>query len=95
MTHTKGPWTIRNKTEFRNQVAIEPSIGCAYGAGQEVLANATLMASAPELLEALESLVKEYEYVVRSEFEGTSSYVPLLEPAVSAKAAIAKAKGEV
>lgn len=57
MSHTKGPWTVRNKTEFRNQIAIEPCIGCAYGAGQEVLANATLMAAAPELLEALVAFV--------------------------------------
>ena len=52
--HTKGPWHVGTGTGFINQVAIEPAIGCAYGAGDEVLANARLMAAAPEMLDALQ-----------------------------------------
>lgn len=48
-THTPAPWRVGGNTGCVNQIAIEPTIGCAYGAGEEVLANARLMAAAPEL----------------------------------------------
>lgn len=50
--HTKGPWRVGGPTEYTNQVSIEPAIGCVYGAGDEVKANANLIAAAPELLTA-------------------------------------------
>lgn len=50
--HTPGPWRVGGGTGLLNQLAIEPSIGCAYGKGNEVEANARLMAAAPELLKA-------------------------------------------
>ena len=54
-THTSGPWHVGSATEFRNQIGIEPTIGCVYGdiKGKETKANARLIAAAPELLEAL------------------------------------------
>ena len=82
MTHTKGPWSVRMPTEFLNQAAIEPCIGCVYGAGEELQANANLIAAAPELLEALEVIIEDLE-------EGAKPRMKL------ARAAIAKAKGEV
>lgn len=50
--HTPGPWRVGGPTEFINQVTIEPAIGCVYGAGEELKANARLIAAAPGLLEA-------------------------------------------
>lgn len=54
--HTPGPWKVGNPTGFVNQIGIEPAIGCAYGAGDEVLANARLIAVAPDLLQVLREL---------------------------------------
>ncbi len=62
--HTKGPWKVGGKTGFINQLAIEPSIGTAYGAGEELQANARLIAAAPDLLEALEALLEGNPSVV-------------------------------
>lgn len=51
--HTPDPWSVGGSTGLINQIEISPSIGCAYGAGEEVKANARLMAAAPDLLLAL------------------------------------------
>lgn len=61
LNHTPGPWTVRGPTQHVNQIAIDPAIGCAYGAGDEVLANAALMAAAPDLAAALRDLLDDYE----------------------------------
>ena len=53
---TPGPWKVGGPTGFVNQISIEPAIGIVYGAGQEVAANARLIAAAPELVEALQDL---------------------------------------
>ena len=52
--HTPGPWHVGRRTEFRNQIAIEPTIGCVYGdiEHSETKANAHIFAAGPELLEA-------------------------------------------
>lgn len=55
MSHTPGPWRVGGPTGLVNQVSIEPSIGCVYGAAEEVQANANLVAASPELYAALES----------------------------------------
>ncbi len=104
MTHTKGPWSVRMPTEFLNQAAIEPCIGCVYGAGEELQANANLIASAPELLEALEACVEQLEHDSRDCYS-TGPYTgdhiadlvrcPGCAAISKARAAIAKAKGEV
>lgn len=60
-SHTPGPWTVRGPTGYLNQTAIDPAIGCAYGSGDEVQANAALIAAAPELLEALVAILPHYE----------------------------------
>ena len=84
--HTPGPWTVGGDTQFMNQVEIWPAIGCAYGAGPEVIANARLIAAAPDLLEALEDLIGNYK-----ENKGAGLGIG---PIMKAKTAIAKAKGE-
>ena len=53
---TPGPWKIGGPTGFVNQISIYPAIGIVYGAGQEIAANARLIAAAPDLVEALQDL---------------------------------------
>jgi len=60
-SHTPGPWTVRGPTGYLNQTAIDPAIGCAYGSGDEVQANAALIAAAPDLAAALRDLLEDYE----------------------------------
>jgi hypothetical protein len=55
--HTPGPWTVGGPTGYFYQLEINPSIGKVYGAGEELKANARLIAAAPELLEVLEELM--------------------------------------
>ena len=91
--HTPGPWMVG------------PSGKTIFGGEDELLlasceltpftpttkrANARLIAVAPELLEALEEMVKMYEDVV----DCSDLLEPDSEPTADAKAAIAKAKGE-
>jgi hypothetical protein len=84
--HTPGPWTVGDSGGYLNQMKIEPAIGVVYGAGEEIQANAHLIAAAPELLEALQELKEE----LFQHAEG--NYLrPFLD---KAEAAIAKAKGE-
>lgn len=83
--HTPGPWTIGGKTGFINQLKIEPTICVVYGAGEELIANSSLIAAAPELLAALEDLTRildqaDVDYGVYSRRK--------------ARAAIAKAKAK-
>lgn len=82
--HTKGPWRVDGPNGYINQIGIGPSIGAAYGAGEEVKANARLIAAAPELLEALLDLYNALDSCIE------------LTPKVLAKAraALAKARGE-
>ena len=82
--HTPGPWSVGNPTGFRNQISIEPAIGCVYGAGDEIAANARLIASAPDMLEALEAIA-----------DFAPGYGDVCEIiAQRARAAIAKATGD-
>lgn len=85
-THTPGPWAFRyggsDNCPLEVYVPIEngDTIAGEYGISEE--ANARLIASAPDLLEALEALVK--------------SHAPDANfPAVNnARSAIAKARGK-
>ena len=57
--YTPGPWGVTGRNGYLNQVGIGPSIGCAYGAGDEVRANARLIAAAPDLLAEVKRLREE------------------------------------
>jgi hypothetical protein len=52
--HTPGPWFVGGKTGYQNQLKIEPTIGVVYGAGEQLQANAALVAAAPRLLDLVE-----------------------------------------
>ena len=104
--YTKGPWVLKvtrhddftvaeieiDASPYRGDVARLQSCENIDGiATDELLANARLIAAAPELLEALEEFEAEYDKVDLAKAEP-----PELTAAVlAARAAIAKAKGEV
>ena len=60
-SHTPGPWEVTGENGYLNQCGIgrrtahgfDP-IAAAYGAGNELEANARLIAAAPDMLAALE-----------------------------------------
>lgn len=63
---TKGDWaeSIGNTIQVNPHKPKETNIICQiYGRGAESSANAKLIASAPELLEALQEMVRMYESV--------------------------------
>ena len=82
--HTPGPWSVGGPTEYAYQLRIDPSIGVVYGGGEEVQANAHLIAAAPELLEAL-------DYALAVADEGLRLGPEWRE---KTRAVIVKAKGE-
>lgn len=91
MTHTPGPWHIAKSGNIQSQHGI--TVAVPYGpAGKfvdvepEHQANAHLIASAPELLMALEALAPMFGRPGVAEDYG--------DEILKAEAAIAKAKGE-
>ncbi len=91
-THTPGPWLVSET------FAIGPAgevVACTPNNHPRREANARLIAAAPELLEALEGLLKDYIQV----FSDHPAIEPDWNPEDSAlvkraRAAIAKAKGD-
>lgn len=57
-THTPGPWSVGAPTGLVNQISILPCIGVVYGAGDEIKANAALIAAAPDMYEALKEVLR-------------------------------------
>jgi hypothetical protein len=82
MKHTPGPWTVKSDRISIQVAAADDDVSICElwrrGNHELELANANLMAAAPDLLEALEDLVDEYGVAVSTE---------------KVKAAIAKARG--
>jgi len=90
--HTPGPWTILPNTPHFVR-AMHPAEGMqpvatVYHFDGELSANARLIASAPELLEALERISTAYDETLRHPIAA-----PLLQAIYAARAAIAKARG--
>ena len=103
--HTKGPWTATKHDQHWVRVNVTIKAGgntwVAFMPDEdkdERMANARLMAAAPELLEALQGIMN-----IVSESLGVAGYYPDGDYAdwdefpelQAAEAAIAKAKGEV
>lgn len=89
--HTPGPWTILPNTPHFVR-AMHPAEGMqpvatVYHFDGELSANARLIASAPELLEALEAVLPDLEHYVATHGPGPDKRL------AAARAAIAKAKG--
>lgn len=101
--HTKGPWMIGPDEEGDPSQCISASgfdIATVWGGYLAADADARLIASAPELLEALDSLLDaiaaETQHGDRSlTITGpTANLKWLLEACEDARAAIAKARGQ-
>ena len=90
--HTPGPWDVEPKGS-RHFVDGADGLTVAYldRAGvrerSEIEANARLIASAPELLEALEAVLPDLEHYVATHGPGPDKRLAI------ARAAIAKARG--
>lgn len=92
MSFTKGPWEYNDvAAEIRVSVSGRnfsvASIDSCFASSDEIEANARLIATAPELLEAL-------EFVLRSATPSCVEHPAMYFAWKNAKAAIAKAKGE-
>lgn len=94
MTHTKGPWTITGKPKGwvfvgnDTKQKIATIIVDDEGYGGECVANARLIAAAPELLEACKAARKHYADIVSA---GAPKHVQSVFLMLSD--AIAKARG--
>ena len=88
--HTPGPWLADGASVYEERDDF--SVICNFWSSSlpEWEANARLIAAAPDLLEALEQLVIEYDDVELANAEPSS----LTAAFNAARAAIAKAKGE-
>ena len=91
--HTPGPWHVANGCQIRGA---KDQIAKAWMMRNgEGLANAKLIAAAPELLEALEEAVACGMVPISSATEGgAAKYSRQAQVADMIRAAIAKAKGE-
>ena len=103
--HTPGPWTFTSEQISDDGVQIHDEIRCFHlQSGDTVVldgcgccdsprlgnpADARLIAAAPDLLEALESMLQSF--LITQSLED----YPIDAPCNKARAAIAKAKGEV
>ena len=104
--HTPGPWivdatpahapccfTIRHNSAICGAWVPLATIHTTIG---DTMANARLIASAPELLEALESLLRErYALELPEQFDAGGNWTSNSPASVAARAAIVKAKGGV
>lgn len=94
--HTPGPWEVEPCTEggaFEITEGIG-SVGTAWGENDEALANARLMAAAPELLMVCQCIAGDLEALLGGDdFSGMSDAEMFGVMLESLKAAIAKAEG--
>lgn len=99
--HTPGPWIIGDENNSHAQVCIGATdmtadmsressyTGQMVMSREEMLANARLIAAAPDLLEALDKV-----WPFLQEDDGHGANAPAYQSAINAaRAAIAKAKG--
>jgi hypothetical protein len=110
--HTPGPWSVQSPSGFNipgrdaNYLCIlkpldngetcfigRANLGLEYG---DVFANAKLMAAAPELLEALEKVMAQLEWLKRDKvWHGVDKFNEITRDQNRAEDAITKARGGV
>lgn len=83
-SHTPAPWDVQSKGTYGDYIGNNDEIVCQLAVGTNMLANARLIAAAPELLGAALRGVAALE----------ANGAPNCEAAKELRAAIAKAKGE-
>jgi hypothetical protein len=89
--HTKGPWIVfetPNDPDFTHEIS---NVCCIYAGNGHSHPNARLIAAAPDLLEALESIAA-LENTEENEWDAVEVVIP--EMCKIARATIAKARGE-
>jgi len=93
--HTPGPWQIMTRDSVGDNIFTESKphrrIANTYGDAEEYIANARLIAAAPDLLAALERIVAKYEAAP----DGPLGCGFVNGDFFAARAAITKARGEV
>jgi hypothetical protein len=95
MSHTPGPWEYHEELMVVHASDCSPEIGHLFEAASDhpmAIANARLIAAAPQLLEALTELANEVEEMELVNTPDGHYLNP--DSVVRARAAIAKAKGE-
>ena len=91
MEHTKGPWEARGKMVSSGKDCVGGESICqCYDNG---MANARLIAAAPELLEALKRIEKALRQESGPEKKGTTEMCELIQDVT--KQAIARAEGTI
>ena len=94
--HTPGPWEVCYTDEiYAGSKHIADAFIYAIGSLEQAVANAHLIAAAPDLLEALENLLTEAEdvFVCMADATGIDRH-NLPAPFIKARAAITRARGE-
>lgn len=97
MSHTLGPWKIRADlaiTAYDTETEEHQPIARAFGNGscETLFANTRLIAAAPDLLAALEKLLKQVSGQLDTSFNHQG--LQNLDAIVAARAALAKATGK-
>lgn len=88
------PILAYNRSYDDNLAIFTVPANALFGGREEALANARLIAAAPDMLEALEAFVDGFD--PDKEYDATdTAYVVFGEKAKLARSAIAKARGEV
>jgi hypothetical protein len=89
--HTPAPWSVKKDSPQAGIIiAQNRNLGIAevFGGGETDIANARLIAAAPDLLSALEFLLADYIAINGEKLTGSSF------PADKAREALRKAKGK-
>lgn len=100
--HTPGPWMVREAADFLQiappdnsepicEMGLYPAPDWPKDEAAELMANARLIAAAPDMYEALEDLISSLEITWRNGFAAVEDVQKELE---FARTAISKAKGE-
>lgn len=88
--HTQGPWLVEGRTVYAlnddGYNRFSALVQDAHTPGDELEANARLIAAAPDLLEALDGMIEAYDDGAQPEWA-----LPYIR---AAHKAIAKARGE-
>ncbi|MHC3750731.1 hypothetical protein ACYKDZ_17825 [Stutzerimonas stutzeri] len=96
--HTPGPWLVEGRTVYAlnddGYNRFSALVQDAHTPGDELEANARLIAAAPDLLEAAELALEVAEGWIHDQLDGTGIAGEALGKLDSVRAAIAKARGE-
>jgi len=106
--HTPGPWyfdeddravgPVANRSIGVCSIMLADGDAARYHFGEQSIANANLIAAAPDLLEALEKMVEyAHQYSSRERTQAAAMEIdetPISNDVSEARAAIARAKGE-